>query len=69
MMTGTEKVAKLAMLATEAVGGVLVLEAAHSSDPSLDAAMVLFKAIVHVGIGPVPTVFLNTLRIARGEEP
>jgi hypothetical protein len=42
------------MLATESVGRVMSLEAPHTSDPSLDAAMILFKAVVQVGAGPVP---------------
>ncbi len=42
------------MLATEAAGSLMALEAAHTSDPALDAAMVLFKAVVQVGTRPVP---------------
>ena len=44
-----KEVATFAMLATEAVGGVMALEAAHASDPALDAAMVLLEAVVEVG--------------------
>ena len=52
--TRAEKIAEFTMLAAEAAGGVMILEAAHTSDPALDAAMVLFKAIVQVGTRPVP---------------
>ena len=45
------------MLATEAVRSVMALEAAHTSDPALDATMVLFKAVVQVGTRPVPDGF------------
>ena len=37
----------------EPVGRVMLLEAAHTSDPSLDPAMVLLKSIVQVDIRPV----------------
>ena len=50
----TKKIAEFAMLATEAAGGVVALEASHTSDPALDAAVVLFQTIVQVGAGPVP---------------
>lgn len=33
---------------------VMALETSHASDPTLDAAMVLFKAIVQVRTRPVP---------------
>ena len=41
------------MLPAEAVGGVVALEAAHASDPALDAPMVLFQAVAQVGVGAV----------------
>ena len=41
-----EEVAEFAVLFAEAVGGVMAREAAHTSDPALDAAMVLLKAVV-----------------------
>ena len=41
------------MRATEAGSGVVALEAPHTSDSALDAAMVLFKTIVQVGVGPM----------------
>ncbi len=49
----TEEIAKFAVLPAEAMGGVVALEAAHTSDPALDAAMVLLKAVVEVGAGAV----------------
>jgi hypothetical protein len=45
--------AEFTMLATEAVGRVVVLESPHTSDPSFDPAMVLFKAVIQVGAGSV----------------
>ena len=54
MAAGTKKVAEFAVLYTEAGGVVVVLEASHTSNSALDAAMVLFKAVVQVGTGPVP---------------
>ena len=50
----TEEVAAFAALAAEALGRLTALEAAHTSDPALDAAMVLFEAVVQVGAGAVP---------------
>ena len=50
---GTEKIPEFTMLATEAVGGTVALETAHASDPALNAAMVLFEAVVQVGAGAV----------------
>jgi len=51
---GTKEISEFTMLATEAARGVRALEAAHTLDPSFDAAMVLFKTIVEVNAGPVP---------------
>ena len=45
---GTEKISEFTMLAAEPAGGVVALEAAQPSDPALDAAMILLKAIVQV---------------------
>ena len=50
----TEEISEFAVLAAEAVGGTVALEGAHASDPALDAAMVLFGAVVQVGAGAVP---------------
>ena len=36
------------MLSAEPVGRVMLLEAAHTSDPSLDPSMVLFKSTIQV---------------------
>jgi hypothetical protein len=41
-----EEVAKLIVLSAEPMCRVMLFEAAHTSDPSLDPAMVLFKSIV-----------------------
>ena len=51
---GTEEIAKLTMLATEALRCLVVLETPHTSDPSLDAAMILLKPIIQIGARPVP---------------
>ena len=51
---GTEEIAKLTMLAAEALSCLVVLETPHTSDPSLDATMILLKPIVQVGARPVP---------------
>ena len=44
---------KFTMLAAEPRRGIVALEAAHTSDPTLDATIVLFEAVVQVGAGPV----------------
>jgi hypothetical protein len=44
--TDTEEVAKLIVTATESAGRHEVSKAAHTSYPSLDAAMILFQPIV-----------------------
>ena len=51
---GTKEISEFAVLPAEAVGGIVTLEAAHTSDPALDAAVVLLKAVVQVGAGAVP---------------
>ena len=56
--TRAKEIPKFAVLAAGAVGGVVVLEAAHTSDPPLDATMALFKAVVQGGTGPVPSGLL-----------
>jgi hypothetical protein len=43
--SAAEKIAAFVMLAAESVGSATLLEAAPTSDPPLDPAMVLFKAI------------------------
>ena len=62
----TKEISEFAVLAAEAVGGTVALEAAHASDPALDAAMVLFKAVVQVGAGTVPDRPAQHGRIALG---
>ena len=51
--TDTEEVAKLIMTATKSARRREASEAAHTSYPSLDSAMVLFQSIVQVDVGPV----------------
>jgi hypothetical protein len=55
VMTGsaTEEVAEFIVLSAEPVCRIMRLEAAHTSDPSLDSAMVLFKSIIQVDVRPV----------------
>jgi hypothetical protein len=52
--TRAKKIAEFAVFSTEAPGGIMAFEASHTSDPALDAAMVLFKTIVQIGALPVP---------------
>ena len=58
VVTGSaaEEVAELIVLAAEPIGRVMLLEATHTSDPSLDSAMVLFKSIIQVDARPVADV-------------
>src|SRR5271156_741427 len=49
----TAEVAKLVVASTEPCGRIEALEAAHTSDATFDAAVILLKAIVQVGAGPV----------------
>jgi hypothetical protein len=49
----TEEVAKLIMAATESAGRHEASEAAHTSYPSLDPAMVLFQSVVQINVGSV----------------
>jgi hypothetical protein len=58
VVTGStaEEVAELIVLSAESVCRVMLLEAAHTSDPYFDAAMVLFKSIVQVDARPVTDV-------------
>ena len=50
----TEEISEFTMLATETAGCPMILEAAHTSDPSLDAAKILFETVVQVGTRSVP---------------
>jgi hypothetical protein len=54
--SAAEEVTKFIVLSAEPVGRVMLLEAAHTSDPSFDPAMVLFKSIVQVDIRPAADV-------------
>ena len=54
--SASEEVAKFIVLSAEPVSRFMLVEAAHTSDPTLDPAMVLFKAIVQVDIRPVADV-------------
>jgi hypothetical protein len=51
-----EEVAEFIVLSAEAVCCVMLLETAHTSDPSFDPAMVLFKSIIQVDARPVTDV-------------
>jgi hypothetical protein len=53
-VAGTKEITEFVVFTAEAFRGVAGLEAPHTSDPALDAAMVLFKAIVQISRGPVP---------------
>ena len=46
--SSAEEVAEFIVLSAEAVCCVVLLEAAHTSDPSFDPAMVLFKSIIQI---------------------
>ena len=54
--SATEKVAEFIVLSAEPVCRVMLLEAAHTSDPPLDPAMVLFKSIIQIDARPVADV-------------
>ena len=58
IVTGSaaEEVAEFIVLSAESVCRVMLLESAHTSDPSFDPAMVLFKAIIQVDARPVADV-------------
>jgi hypothetical protein len=51
-----EEVAEFIVLSAEPVCRVMLLEATHTSDPSLDPAMVLFKSIIEIDARPVADV-------------
>ncbi len=58
VVTGSaaEEVAEFIVLSAEPLGRVMLLEATHTSDPSFDPAMVLFKSIIQVDARPVADV-------------
>ena len=51
-----KEVAEFIVLAAEAFGRTMLFEAAHTSDPSFDSAMILFQAIVQIHTRPVADV-------------
>ena len=48
-----EEVTEFIVLSAKPVGGIMLLEPAHTSDPSFDPAMVLLESVVQVHIRPV----------------
>jgi hypothetical protein len=54
--SAAEEVAEFIVLSAEAVCRVMLLEAAHTSDPSFDPAVVLFKSIIQVDARPVADI-------------
>jgi hypothetical protein len=48
-----EEVTEFIVLSAKLACRIMLLEAAHTSDPSFDPTMVLFKSIVQVHICPV----------------
>ena len=50
----TKKIAQFAVLSAEATSGLIGFEAPHTSDPPLDAAVVLLEPVIQIGTGPVP---------------
>src|ERR1700712_955940 len=52
-LANTEKGAELVMASAEPISGVEFLEAAHTSDPTFDAPVILFDPIILVGAGSV----------------
>ena len=58
VVTGSaaKEVSEFIVLSAEPVGRLMLLEAAHTSDPSLDPSMVLFKSIIQVDVRPVADV-------------
>ena len=50
----TEKIAEFTVLSAKACGCLIGFEAPHTSDPSLDAAVVLLEPVVQVSARPVP---------------
>ena len=49
-----EEVVEFTVLAAEAAGCVVALEAAHAPDPAPDIPIVLLDAVVQAGAGAVP---------------
>jgi hypothetical protein len=53
MRARAQDVAEFIMLSAKSLRRITILEAAHTSDASLDAAVILFEPIVQVGARPV----------------
>jgi hypothetical protein len=54
--SAAEEVAKFVVLAAERLCRIMLFEAAHTSDPSFDPAVVLLKSIVQIDARPVVDV-------------
>jgi hypothetical protein len=54
--SAAQEVAEFIVLAAESACRAMLLEAAHTSGPPFDPAMVLFKAIIQVDACPVADV-------------
>jgi hypothetical protein len=50
----TKQITEFTMLAAEARGGVIGFEAPHTSNPALDATVILLQPIIQIGACPVP---------------
>ena len=61
-----EEIAEFIILSAISVRRLMLLEAAHTSDASLDPAMVLFQSIIQIDARSVTTLRPNVERIARG---
>jgi hypothetical protein len=48
----TQEMAEFTMLATEAIGSLVALEALHTSDPTFNPSMILFDVVIQVSTGP-----------------
>ena len=58
VVTGSaaEEVAEFIMLSAEPVGRVMLFEATHTSDPSLDPTVILLKSIIQIDVRLVASV-------------
>ena len=66
VVSGAEEFADFAMLTIEATGGIMVPEAARTSDPPLDTPMVLLRRLFKKALMRCLRVLPSTLRIALG---
>lgn len=57
MAARTKEISEFSMLAAEARGRITALEATHTSDPSLDAAVILLEPVIigHVELEAAPS--------------